>query len=301
MRKRTLMALLTKVGTPQSPVVELSYDGDGLLITIEDQGVRATKAYPEEVLEILDEVIAGTAPHGYLPRLVAPPPPKPEPKPALVGRWAKAPPAPKPRTSSGARVPYHKLTPCQQDAADFMKKYLRHGPVPCSSLYELATAYDISRSTIARAGESSGLFKSERRIDEKGQPREWQMVWLGDGESPPPAPVRVVAPEPPPKPTPIRQCPCSIEKGVRCPNPVQKGRRRCTKHIGSSTHLHLTRRQKVVLTELEEGRRPRRRNALSRTLSGLEEKGLVAPSDDRQSFVLTPWGRDIVQGLRGIK
>ena len=44
MRKRTLMALLTKVGTPQSPIVELSYDGDGLLITIEARAEARAEA-----------------------------------------------------------------------------------------------------------------------------------------------------------------------------------------------------------------------------------------------------------------
>ena len=276
MRKRTLMALLTKVGTPQSPIVELSYDNDGLLITIEDQGTRATKAYPEEVLEILDEVLVDTAPHGYLPRLVAPPLPRPEPKPEpkLV-----APPALEPEPAP-APEPEPDLPPQAEKALALVREHTRNGPVRTSVLHREASLKGVSRTAIYRAKRETGLFGSRRRVDSTGSPREWEVFWKG--------PQKL----------------CSVGLGVRCPNPTQKMRRRCAEHVGANDVLHLSPRQKVTLKRLDQGLRLRPQAHISRTLRGLADRGLIHWRGDsaRNPGIMSPgitdWGHDVVKGMR---
>ena len=297
MRKRTLMALLTKVGTPQSPIVELSYDGDGLLITLEDQGTRATKAYPEEVLEILDEVLVDTAPHGYLPRLVAPPPPRPEPKPEprLV-----APPAPEPEPEPEPE-PTPDLPPQVEKALALVREYTKHGPVRTSVLYREASLKGVSRTAIYRAKRETGLFGSRRRVDSKGTYKEWEMFWKGPQKlwMIPLPPGRVPHDTLPLQPEPPRQCPCSIELGVRCPNPAQKRRRRCDDHVGANDGLHLSPRQKAILKRLDRGLKLRPQAHRSRTLRGLKQRGLIHwRGDSTRNPGITDWGHDIVKGMK---
>ena len=302
MRKRTLMALLTKVGTPQSPIVELSYDNDGLLITIEDQGTRATKAYPEEVLEILDEVLVDTAPHGYLPRLVAPPLPRPEPKPEpkLV-----APPAPEPEPAP-APEPEPDLPPQAEKALALVREHTRNGPVRTSVLHREASLKGVSRTAIYRAKRETGLFGSRRRVDSTGSPREWEVFWKGPQKlwTIPLPPGRLPHDSLWSQPEPPRQCPCSIGLGVRCPNPTQKMRRRCAEHVGANDGLHLSPRQKVTLKRLDQGLRLRPQAHISRTLRGLADRGLIHWRGDsaRNPGIMSPgitdWGHDVVKGMR---
>ena len=100
------------------------------------------------------------------------------------------------------------------------------------------------------------------------------------------------------------RCPCEVQRGVRCENPVVRGTRRCKEHTGKSLGFSLSRAQrKLLIATGQKESIPVHGKVALRSVYSLQEKGLITYAPPRSAsksgrVTITEWGSEVLAGLR---